>query len=331
MIRMAQFGTKHGHAAGKLAAMQKNPEVEVAGVFEPDAERRAELEKGSGPFRGAAWFDAAGDMLGDPSIAAVASEGSNEESLDQTEEMVRAGKHVWYDKPAGENWEQWQQVAAMARERNLVLQMGYMLRYHDGFERIAEWVRSGMLGAVFSIRAHMSTRIPPEVRRTLGRHRGGICYDLCGHMLDQIVWLLGRPEKVTSFLRNHSDLEPAIADNTLVVLEYDDSLAFVDIAAMESRPLARRFEAYGTGGSAIILEPFEPGAQVRLCLEEAGGGYDKGEQFIPLRGESRQQLYELELECFLASIQGQQRPLRPLEHELLVQETLLRATGVLTA
>ena len=331
MIRMAQYGTKHGHAAGKLAAMQKNPEVEVAGVFEPDAERRAELEEGSGPFDTAAWFDSPGDILGDSSIAAVASEGSNEESLDQTEELVRAGKHVWYDKPAGENWEQWQRVVAMAGERNLILQMGYMLRYHDGFERIAEWVKSGMLGEVFSIRAHMSTHISAEVRSALSRHHGGICYDLSGHMLDQIVWLLGRPEKVTSFLRNDSDLEPAIPDNTLIVLEYGNSLAFVDIAAMESRPLARRFEVYGTGGSAIIPEPFEPGSQVRLCLEEARGGYEKGEQFIPLRGESRQQLYELELESFLASIRGQKPPLRPAEHELLVQETLLRATGVVAA
>ena len=331
MIRMAQYGTKHGHAAGKLAAMRKNPEVEVAGVFEPDGERRAELEDGSGLFGTATWFDAPGDILGDPSIAAVASEGSNEESLEQTEELVRSGKHVWYDKPAGENWEQWQRVVAMARERNQVLQMGYMLRYHDGFERIAEWVKTGMLGAVFSIRAHMSTRISSEVRSTLSRHRGGICYDLCGHMLDQIVWFLGRPEKVTSFLRNDSDLEPAIPDNTLIVLEYDNSLAFVDIAAMESRPMARRFEVYGTWGSAIIPEPFEPGSQVRLCLEREGGSYEKGEQFIPLRGESRQQLYELELESFLASIRGQKPPLRPPEHELLVQETLLRATGVLAA
>ena len=34
-IRMAQYGTKHGHAAGKLQAMLVNPDVEVTGVFEP--------------------------------------------------------------------------------------------------------------------------------------------------------------------------------------------------------------------------------------------------------------------------------------------------------
>ena len=39
-IRMAQYGTKHGHARGKLQAMFVNPDVEVAGVFEPDAQQR---------------------------------------------------------------------------------------------------------------------------------------------------------------------------------------------------------------------------------------------------------------------------------------------------
>ena len=43
MIRMAQYGTKHGHAAGKLKAMLDNPEVEVVGLYEPDAERRQQV------------------------------------------------------------------------------------------------------------------------------------------------------------------------------------------------------------------------------------------------------------------------------------------------
>ena len=37
-IRMAH-GTKHGHASGKLLAMQDNADVELVGVYEPDAER----------------------------------------------------------------------------------------------------------------------------------------------------------------------------------------------------------------------------------------------------------------------------------------------------
>ena len=103
-IRMAQYGTKHGHARGKLQAMLVNPDVEVAGVFEPDTEQREKLQAGEGAFADVHWFEDAAEMLDDATIVAVASEGYNAESLDQTEQIVNAGKHVWYYKPAGENW-----------------------------------------------------------------------------------------------------------------------------------------------------------------------------------------------------------------------------------
>ena len=43
-MRMAQYGTKHDHAAGVLSVMLDSPDVEVAGVYEPDRSRRAALE-----------------------------------------------------------------------------------------------------------------------------------------------------------------------------------------------------------------------------------------------------------------------------------------------
>jgi predicted dehydrogenase len=326
-IRMAQYGTKHGHAAGKLLAMQKNPHVEVVGVYEPEIARRRWLANQEGTFRHVRWFDDKRAMLDDPTIVAIASEGLNSESLSQTEEIVQAGKHVWYDKPAGDNWPQWQRVVALAKEKGIVIQMGYMFRYHHGFRQIAEWVKAGLLGDLFSVRAHMSTWLTPAQREVISEHAGGIFYDLAGHMLDQILWLLGRPQKVSAFLRNDSGIAPAFKDNTLGVFEFDHAIAFVDIAALETRPMARRYEVYGSKGSAIIVEPFEPAKLLRLCLEEADGGYQKGVQFIELPEQSRQEMYERELEAFLATITGQQPPDRPLSHELLVQETLLRATG----
>ena len=327
-LRMAQYGTEHGHAAGKLRAMLDHPDVEVAGVYEPDPDRRRQLA-GREPYRGVHWFAGEGEMLGDATIAAVASEGLNKDSLAQTRAIVEADKHVWYDKPAGEDWPAWQRVVALARGRGVTLQMGYMFRYHEGFGRIAGWVRSGLLGRVFSVRAHMSTNIPEASRRKIGVHRGGIFYDLAGHMLDQIVWLLGRPDRVTSFLRQDDDRAPGFVDNTLAVFEYAHAYALVDIAAMEARPMARRFEVYGALGSAILLEPFEPASRIHLCLERAAEGYPQGEQTVAVTPQSRQSLYELELAAFLATLAGQRSPDRSLEHELLVQETLLRATGAI--
>ena len=332
-LRMAQYGTKHGHAGGKLTAMLKNPDVDVAGVYEPDALRRAEVEDGP-PYDGTPFFDSESEILEDASIEAVASEGCNNESLDQTERLIDSGKHVWYDKPAGDNWEQWRRVVALADEKGLLIQMGYMLRYQEGFGRLAEWARSGLLGDIFSIRAHMSTSAfvaaesAPARRVISDSHHGGIYYDLSGHMLDQILFLMGRPDRVTPFLRNDTGVVPEFADNCLCVLEYSKGMAFVDIAAMETAPMARRFEMYGTRGSAIIT-PLEPVEQVRLCLVEGAEGFRAGEQHVSVKVQSRQALYEEELVAFVSTVCGDQPRDRSSEHELLVQETILRGTGVL--
>ena len=325
VIRMAQYGTKHGHAAGKLLSMQTNPDVEVVGVYEPDRQRRNALEGAEGPFQNVRWFDSAEEMLGEPSLPGIASEGLNEESLNQTEEIIRAGKHCWYDKPAGDDWDQWHRVVALAGKKHLHLQMGYMFRYHIGFAKIAEWARSGFLGDVFSIRAHMSTNISPVGREVISVHQGGIFYDLAGHMLDQIVWILGRPNRVTGFFQDATGAVPGFMDNTIGVLEYNQSLAIVDIAAMEPYA-ARRFEVCGTRGTAILLEPFEPGSTIRLALNESTRGFAAGIQQVPVAVRGRQEQYDFELKAFVATIRGEQQADRPPEHDLAVQETLLRAT-----
>ena len=325
-IRIAQYGTKHAHAAGKLRAIQQNPNVELAGVFEPDPQRRQAMAGGDSPYGNVYWFGSESEMLDDASIAAIASEGPNHQSLDQTERCVRAGKHVWYDKPAGDNWPQWQNTVALAGEQGLTIQMGYMFRYHAGFRQIGEWAQSGLLGDIFAIRTRIGTSIDEEGRREISRHRGGVFFELAGHVLDQVVWLLGRPQKVTAFLRNDAGVVPEFADNTLGVFEFERAMALIDTSAMETRPPARRFEIYGSRGSAI-MEPLEPATHIRLCLAEAQAGYGAGKEMVPIQTQTRQELYDLALVDFLATIQGAQPATRPLSHELLVQETLLRATG----
>ena len=323
--RWAQIGTKHGHAGGKYRALQTNPNCELVGIFEPDLARRKEVADQE-PYKDANWFDDVSEIHGDDSITAVASEGANIESLDQTEALIEAGKHVWYDKPAGCNLEQWQRVVAAAEEKSLLIQLGYMFRYHAAFSQIDAWAKSGFLGEITSLRGHMSTSLPKDRREALRVFRAGIFYDLGAHMLDQVCWLLGRPNNISSFLRNDSDAENVI-DNSVTVYEFDKAIAFLDISSFETRPAARRFEVYGTKGSAIILEPFEPGDRIRLALDESRGGYLAGEQIVEVEGRSRQALYELALQSFLLTIAGAKERDRPVEHELLVQETLLRATG----
>ncbi|MGI9145604.1 MAG: Gfo/Idh/MocA family protein [Chloroflexota bacterium] len=329
-LRMAQIGTRHGHALGKWRALCTSPEVEAVGIWEPDPSVRASAQHDHA-FAGAQWFDSADAVLGDASVVGVAIEGRNHESLGMALDAVNAGKHLWFDKPAGDDWPAFVRLLDTASAQGSYVQMGYMFRYSPGFSQVSTWARDGHLGDLFAVRAHMSTSVDLAERTEQSRHRGGILYDLGGHMLDQIVWLLGRPTRVSSVLRNDATPElPDYTDNTLAVFEFPSALAIVDIAAMEPRPAARRFEVYGSRGSAIV-EPFDPSRTIRLALNAASGDYPSGEHLIELPAVSRQEFYERELEAFVGVVRGQRQPDRSMDHERLVQETLLRATGSLPA
>ncbi len=329
VLRMGQIGTKHGHAAGKAQSMRVSPDVEFVGLWEPDEAARTN-ERTRAQYGDIRWYESAEELLGDPSIVAVSIEGNNQEGLAMAHQAIDAGKHLWYDKPGGDDLEGFQSLIAKARGANLLVQMGYMFRYQPGFQQIAAWKESGLLGDITSLRAHMSTNIPmsggSNTRETISQHQGGIFYDLGGHMLDQVVHLLGRPTRVSAVLRNDATPSvPAFKDNTLGIFEFEKALAFIDISAMEPRPMSRRFEVYGTRGS-VIIEPFDPCRTIRLCLEEPGEGHAAGEHLITPPEINRQDMYDRELIAFVAAVTGQQPPDRSYEHELLVQETLLRAT-----
>jgi predicted dehydrogenase len=316
MPRIAQIGTGHGHALGKWRALCASAEVEAVGIYEPEPFSRNRPES----FEGAHWLPSAAAAFEDPTLDAVAIELRNHASLPLAAQAIAAGKHVWLDKPAGDDWPTFVDLMRAAAERGLHVQLGYMFRYSPGFEQLTSMARSGALGDVFSVRAHMSTHVDLAERTEQSRHRGGVLYDLGGHMLDQVVWLLGEPSRVSVVLRNDATPQlPDYADNTIALLEFPHAVAALDIAAMEARPAARRFEVYGTRGSAI-LEPFDPVRTLRIAQ-------DQTEQVIPLEPVERQTLYERELAAFVGVLRGDRPPDRDTEHELLVQRTLLRCTG----
>ena len=324
-VKFAQYGILHSHAAGKASVLKANPDVSFCGVYEPDPSvrtARGVIEA----YAGVNWFEAKEDMLDDASIAAVAVEGAIAQNLEFAREALERGKHVWLDKPAGDDWEKFQSLVAMAREKGLLLQLGYMFRYNAGFRFILDWANSGRLGDVFSVRGRMSTLVGEDRREGLAVHEGGILFELLCHLMDIVVAVLGRPDRVTSFLRNERGTVPAFRDNAAAIFEYENALAIVESSALEVSAFpSRRFEVYGTRGS-IVMEPLEPDPVVRLCLDEARDGFNKGWQTVPVENEPR---YVGSLRSMVAEIRGRKPPVRSLDHELIVQETVLRAAGVL--
>ena len=65
-------------------------------------------------------------------------------------------------------------------------------------------------------------------------------------------------------------------------------MAIIDISARVVGA-TRRLEVYGTKGTAIIVEPFEPGEQIKLILDADRGEYKEGEQMLDVPGVARQE------------------------------------------
>ena len=326
-IKMAQYGISHDHAAGKARVMQASDQVDFCGVFEPSISIRDRL--GNGPaYEGVHWFSSKVDILEDEAIDAIAIQGGVSQNLAFAREALEHSKHIWLDKPAGDDLDEFRAVLDIARQNGLLVQLGYMFRYNAGFQFILDWANAGRLGDIFSVRARISTGPSNEDHwkrwDSHGEREGGIMFILASHLIDIVVALLGRPDQVTSFLRSEGAEFPWYRDNNVAVFEYPNALVTVESTALEvSSGASRRLEVYGTRGSAI-LEPLEPPA-LRLCLDQDRDGYLAGWQTVPVKNRPR---YVESLRAFVADIRGEKLPDRSLNHELTVQETVLRAAGL---
>ena len=329
-IGVAQIGSKHGHASSVLSTIINNPKVKFYGIFEPDISKRNELKQNNiFPWNRVNFIENEEDIYS-PEIIAIASEGSNIESLNQTKKILSNGKNVFFDKPAGDNFDDFKECIKIAKDNNLHLQMGYMFRNHKGFQTLIDISRSGRIGDIFSIRAHMSTSIQEPMRKQISDHKGGIFFDLAGHIIDQLVYLMGRPEKVTSFIRKDVTRTPNFYDNCVCVYEFKNAFATIDISSAEATPMARRFEIYGTKGS-LIMEPFEPAQTIRAIIpsEKPNEFYISTRDYIEAFGANDTARYIEGFDRFVDIINGNLKPDRTLEHELIVQETLLRSVSLL--
>lgn len=320
-IRVALYGTRHGHSKGKLETLLQLPDFEVAGIFEPDAAVRAERARDP-LFASVKWLSEE-EILGDPSIELVVVECRVWEAIPWGRKVIAAGKHLHLEKPPGHEMQPFRELIEEARDKQLLVQMGYVWRHHAGISAALEAARQGWLGDVYLIRGTINKDLQVERRADWARYRGGTLFELGGHLIDRVVDLWGRPTKVCSWLRNDT-LQDGLADNTLAVLEYPQSLAVISSAVwMAGSSRHRSFEVIGTDGS-FLIQPIEPGTRVKVVLRTAKGPYTEGWQIVEFPPQPR---YIGDFQE-LARALNSSTPLRySYDYELLVHETLLRASG----
>jgi predicted dehydrogenase len=325
-IRTGLLVTQHGHLDGKLRWMLNSPDYEVVYACEPDAEtrRRRQLQAG---FRDLKWVPEE-ELLGDSSIELVLVETlAPADAIPYGKKVIAAGKHLHLEKPPGNRMQPFRELVEEARKRWLLLQTGYMWRFHEGIRACLEAARNGWLGHVYMLRGTINTDLTPQAREPLALYRGGMMFELGCHLVDRVVDLWGRPKAIRSFLRHDTPSSDKLADNTLAVLEYDKAMALVVCStAMPSHTEHRSFELIGTDGT-MMVQPVEPGKTLRACFRKACGPYKAGWQDVRFPDQPR---YAGDMkELARALLSGQ--PLQySYDFELLVHETMLRAAGELT-
>ncbi len=317
-IRIAFLGGSHSHARDKVKIVQESPSYELAGLFEENSQLR-ELYAQSGVK-----LISREQLLGDKSIQVVAVESDVKDHASHAGQALRAGKHLHLEKPPADTQAAFAELVSLAEKERLLIQVGYMWRYNPGMTAALEAARDGWLGQVYLLRATMNTLIAADRRPEWGQFRGGQMFEQGSHLVDPMVRLMGRPMKVTSILNKHGAFEDKLMDNTVGILEWEGALGVITSATLQpgAGPY-RALEILGSNGTAV-LRPIEPPV-LQMDLVKSAGPYHAGTQQVSLPDYRR---YVGDFAELAAAIHSHKPLSVSLKEELLVQETLLRASDM---
>jgi predicted dehydrogenase len=342
-IRIAQIGTSHAHASGKMDALRALPELfEVVGFAEPVASRQAAAQH-SKPFAGLKYLTEE-EILADRSIQAVVIETTLEDSARAALAALKAGKHIHLDKPGAEKHAEFVALRRYAAQQKLTVQMGYMLRYNPGIQLLVQAVKEGWLGEVMEIDASMGKLLDEASRKRFAQLPGGGMYELACHLVDTVVTLIGPPVSVQAFGNATRAPQDPFVDNQLAVLSYPK--ATVTLRCNHADPFGgpnRYVSVRGTRGD-LEIRPLESGKGLlrldrpqdtqRECQLAADGRtmvmaavprFKKGENAFELPVPKGR--YDEEFRDLARVLRGQAFGWSA-EHDIAVHATALRAAGL---
>jgi predicted dehydrogenase len=320
-IKIGQIGVGHAHAS-KLAAYRKSPDYEVVGIVEPDEglRKRSVLTPA---FQGLPWMTRE-QLLNTPGLQAVLVETRVADLLDNAKVCVAAGKHVHIDKPPGDSLPKLRALLEAATKQKLMVQMGYMFRYNPGVLLLRDALKKGWLGDPFDVHAVMGKVVDAGSRNELAKFPGGIMFELGCHVLDVVIGILGKPTAVTDHARHVAKLDDKLADHVIGVFEYPKALATVTASAVEVDGTARRhLVVCGTEGT-LQIQPLDDPA-VRVTFTKGHDDFKRGYQDVKLPKFER---YVADAADMAKVIRGEKAHDYPPEHDLAVQEALLKACGM---
>jgi predicted dehydrogenase len=202
------------------------------------------------------------DLLNDPQIDAIAVATPVHTHFELGLCALRAGKHLWVEKPMTETSHQARLLTEEADARQLVLLVDHTFIYTGAVAKMGEVIRKGELGHIYyydSIRINLG----------LFQRDVSVISDLAVHDFSILDYLLGEhPVAVSASGTNHF---PGTPENLAYVTLFYDSGTIAHANVSWLAPVKVRQILVGGSKKMITYDDLEPSEKVRV--------YDKGVSF----------------------------------------------------
>lgn len=202
------------------------------------------------------------DLIEDPAIDAVAIATPVSTHFELGLSILKAGKHLWVEKPMTETALQALKLTEEAERRRLVLFVDHTFIYTGAIRKMAEVIKAGDLGRVYyydSIRVNLG----------LFQRDVNVISDLAVHDFSILNYLLDEhPVAVSASGTNHF---PGTPENLAYVTLFYDSGTIAHANVSWMAPVKVRQILVGGSKKMITYDDLEPSEKVKI--------YDKGIDF----------------------------------------------------
>lgn len=230
----------------------------------------------AGELPDARWHASLDVLLADAAVDAVVLATPSSAHAEQTIAALRAGKHVFVEKPLSLSLDDCLRVEAVAAEApGLVAMVGFVRRFDPSYANAHAAIGRGELGRPIIVRSQtcdMNDESGFFVR--FAATSGGLFMDCSVHDIDLARWLLGAPRALRAYATGSIALHPGLAahgdvDNGLAIVDFDGGAKAVFYA---SRTFAHGHETttevIGTAGN---LQVGAGAARDRVVSSDAHG------------------------------------------------------------
>jgi predicted dehydrogenase len=236
----------------------------------------------------------------DAAIIAGPASGHVEEALS----LAAAGVHLLVEKPLSDRLQGARALLETCRDKGVVLQVGYCLRFLKSQSALHRALADAMVGRVVGVEAAVGQYLPDwrpdrDYRRTVSARRelgGGALLEL-SHEIDYLLWHLGAVNMVDANLTKRGDLDINVEDTVDMKLAFNSGTPGRLHMDMVSKPPRRFCRVEGDEG-VLLWDGI--GGQTRYYRPGEGGGEGA---LLATDGGERNKMYERQLLNFLSCIE----------------------------